>query len=214
MDRKSTPVTYSVHPGVATVQRWVATLKEATGRALDEWIALVKADGPPTETGRRAWLVSEHDLSANSARWIAERCEEKGPGDDDPASYLRTAVEWVDEMYAGKKAALRPVHDALLASALALGGDVRACPCKTIVPLYRRHVFAQIKPTTNTRLDLGLALRDTPVSGRLVETGGFVKKDRISHRIAVSRVEEIDDELLGWLQAAYDLDAVATTDDD
>ncbi|PYT97443.1 MAG: hypothetical protein DMG38_19690 [Acidobacteria bacterium] len=28
----------------------------------------------------------------------------------------------------------------------------------TIVPLYREHVFAQIKPTTNSRVDFGLAL--------------------------------------------------------
>lgn len=212
MGRESKPVTYSVHPGVATLQHWVATLQEKTGRALDEWITLVKADGPPTETGRRAWLVSEHDLNAHSARWIAERSEGKGR-DDDPASYLTAAAEWVEEMYLGKKAALRPVHEALLRAALALGEDVRACPCKTIVPLYRRHVFAQIKPTANTRIDLGLALRDAPASGRLVDTGGFVKKDRISHRVAVTRVEEIDDELLAWLQAAYDLDTVAPTAD-
>ena len=36
--------------------------------------------------------------------------------------------------------------------------DVKACPCKTMVPLYREHVFAQIKPTTNSRIDLGFAL--------------------------------------------------------
>jgi hypothetical protein len=33
---------YSVHPGVAMVQKWVATLPEKTGRSLEEWIALVE----------------------------------------------------------------------------------------------------------------------------------------------------------------------------
>jgi hypothetical protein len=198
---------YGIHPGVTMVQNWIATLPEKTGRTLDQWVALVKAEGPPTEAARRDWLKAEHRLGTNTAWWIAERCDGKGTEEDDPAAYLKAAAEWVEEMFSGKKAALRPVYDALLGTARALGDDVRACPCKTIVPLYRRHVFGQLKPTTNTRLDLGLALGDTPASGRLIDTGGFAKKDRITHRIPVARVEEIDDELRGWLRTAYERDA-------
>src|SRR6266567_1677935 len=48
--------------------------------------------------------------------------------------------------------------DELIKIAQQLGDDVRICPCKTIVPLYRRHVFAQIKPAAQKRINLGLAL--------------------------------------------------------
>jgi len=58
---------YSVHPGVAMVQNWVATLKEKTGRSLEEWLALVKRSGPGTEKERREWLKTEHGLGPNSA---------------------------------------------------------------------------------------------------------------------------------------------------
>ncbi|MGC1720385.1 MAG: DUF5655 domain-containing protein [Isosphaeraceae bacterium] len=64
-----------------------------------------------------------------------------------------------------------------------LGPDVKVCPCKTIVPVYRQHVFAEIKPATTSRIDLGFALDSMKAAGRLVETGGFEKKDRITHRI-------------------------------
>jgi hypothetical protein len=37
---------YDVHPGVGMVQKWVAELKRKTGRSLEEWIALVKREGP------------------------------------------------------------------------------------------------------------------------------------------------------------------------
>ncbi len=84
---------------------------------------------------------------------------------------------------------------------------MKACPCTTIVPLYRNHVFAQLKPTTRTRLDLGLALGDTKAKGRLIDTGGFAKKDRITHRIAIERIEDIDAEVKRWLTTAYDRDA-------
>ena len=75
------------------------------------------------------------------------------------------------------------------------------------VPLYRNHVFAQIKPATNTRIDFGYALGDTKATGRLIDTGGFKKKDRITHRIPISSLEEIDAEVKKWLRIAYDRDA-------
>jgi hypothetical protein len=112
-------------------------------------------------------------------------------------------------MFAEKKAALRPIYDRLLKLALSVGRDVKACPGKTIVPLYRQHVFAQIKPTTNTRIDMGFALGALKAKGRLIDTGGFEKKDRITHRIPVSSLDDIDAELKDWLKKAYELDAPA-----
>src|SRR5438105_12360544 len=109
-------------------------------------------------------------------------------------------------MFARTKAALRPIFDALFQRALKRGKDVKACPCKTIVPLYRRHVFAQIKPITRTRIDFGFALKDTKPTSRLLDTGGFAKGDRITHRIPITRLADIHDEVKRWLKAAYDLD--------
>ncbi len=110
-------------------------------------------------------------------------------------------------MFAGSKAGLRPIYDELLALGLGIGPDAKACPCKTIVPLYRNHVFAEIKPATRTRIDLGFALKDTPITGRLIDTGGFAKKDRITHRIPITSLDDIDDEVTRWLKTAYDRDA-------
>jgi uncharacterized protein DUF5655/uncharacterized protein DUF4287 len=198
---------YSVHPSVAMVQDWIATLPEKTGRSLDEWIRWVQESGPATEKERRDWLKERHGMGTNAAWWLAERSLGKGEEDGDPAVYLAAALGYVEAMFAGGKAGLRPVYDALLDLGLALAPDVKACPCKTIVPLYRHHVFAQIKPATRTRIDLGFALRDTPATGRLIDTGGFAKKDRITHRIPIASLADIDDEVRRWLRTAYDLDA-------
>ena len=198
---------YGVHPGVPMVQKWIADLKEKTGCSLDEWLKLIEREGPDTEAERRAWLKAKHKLGINSATWLAERSLGKGGDEDSPEAYLKAAERYVAEMFAGKKAGLTPVYDALLKLGLGLAKDVKACPCKTIVPLYRNHVFAQIKPTTNTRIDLGFALRDAKASGRLIDTGGFAKKDRITHRIPIAAVEEIDHEVEHWLRVAYDMDA-------
>lgn len=198
---------YSMHPGVVMVQRWVETLPEKTGRSLDEWIALVKKSGPKTEKERREWLKTNYRLGTNSAWWIAERAEGKGLEDSDPESYLQAAEKYVEEMFAGSKSGLRPIYDRLLTIGLGIGKDAKACPCKTIVPLYRNHVFAQIKPSTRTRIDLGFSLGDMKTPARLINTGGFEKKDRITHRVPISSLDEIDDEVKHWLKVAYDLDA-------
>jgi hypothetical protein len=198
---------YSVHPGVLMTQRWVAELKEKTGHSLEDWLKLVKKSGPATERERREWLKQEHGLGTNSAWWIAERAEGKGTETDDPDAYLRAAEAYVETMFAGRKRALRPIYDELLRLGLAVGKDVKACPCQTIVPLYRNHVFAQIKPATIARIDLGFALGARAAEGRLIDTGGYAKKDRITHRIPIASLAEIDTEVKRWLKAAYEADA-------
>ena len=192
---------YSPHPSLATEEASLARLEERTGRTLAEWIELVKASGPPTEPERRTWLKDMHGLTTNYAWWIAERAEGRGAAADyDPEAL-------VEAMFAGGKAGLRPVYEELLRLALALGRDVKACPCQTIVPLYRKHVFAQLKPSTRSRLDLGLALQDTPATGRLIDTGGRTRGDRITHRIPITGPADVDEEVKRWLRTAYDLAA-------
>jgi hypothetical protein len=200
---------YDVSPGVFMVQKWIATLKEKTGHSLDEWITLIKKQGPKDEKACREWLKSKHRLGTNSANWLAERAEGGGREEDDPETYLKSAVEYVEAQYSGAKSTLRPVYDQLLELGKSIAADVKACPCKTMVPFYRNHVFAQIKPTTNTRVDLGFALahHKGKLPKRLIDTGGLAKKDRITHRIEIKSVSEIDEEVNRWLKTAYDLDA-------
>ena len=194
------PSPYSRHPSLRLIEHWEANLKERSGRSLVEWLALLRTEGPSTEKEQREWLASQHGLPTNTCWWLAERAAGRGAADD----YAPEA--YVEEMFRDKPA-IRPLYDKLLKIALKLGPDVKACPCQTIVPLYRKHVFAQIKPTTRTRIDLGFALGNLKAAGRLIDTGGFAKKDRITHRIPITSLEEIDDEVKRWLKAAYELDA-------
>ena len=198
---------YGVHPGVLMTQKWIAELKQKTGRTLDEWLRLIKKEGPPTEKERRDWLKTKYGLGTNSAWWLAERSVGKGEEVGDPDRYLKAAEKYVEEMFSGKKEPLRPIYDALLKLGLNIGKEAKACPCQTIVPLYRRHVFAQIKPTTQTRIDFGLALGDTKKTPkRLIDTGGYAKKDRITHRFEITSLKDIDEEVKRWLKVAYDRD--------
>jgi len=198
---------YGVHPSISISQKWIDDLPAKTGRSLDEWLRFIKKSGPKTEAERGEWLKSEHGLGTNSAWWLAGRAEGKGMEHSDPEAYLEAAEGYVEKMFTGPKESLRPIYTALLKVGLAVGKDVKACPCQTIVPIYRNHVIAQIKPTTQTRIDFGFALGSMKGGGRLIDTGGFAKKDRITHRIPITSIAEIDDEVKRWLKMAYDLDA-------
>lgn len=196
---------YGVHPGVAMTQKWIAELQQKTGRSLEDWLLLIRKTGPKDEKARRDWLKTKHGLGTNSAGWLAERVD-KVSDVEDPGKYLEAAEGYVEQMFSGSKAVLRAIYDKILKVGLKVGKDVKACPCQTIVPLYRNHVFAQIKPTTTKRIDIGFALGDMKPKGRLIDTGGFAKKDRITHRIPLESISDIDDEVKHWLKVAYDRD--------
>jgi hypothetical protein len=188
-------------------QKCISTLKEKTGRSLDEWLALLKKSGAGTENERRAWLKTVHGLGMNTAWTIAGFAEPKGSEFASPEAYLAAAEEYVERMFSGAKAGLRPLYEELLQLGLGIGEDAKACPCQTMVPLYRNHVFAQIKPATQTRIDLGFALGSRKAEGQLIDTGGYARKDRITHRIPISSKKDIDAEVRKWLKIAYDADA-------
>jgi hypothetical protein len=197
---------YDPHPSIRYVQSMLAAMKEKTGRSLEEWLRLIEEQGPSGEKERAAWLKKEHGLGTNYAGWIAGRSAGKGEADGDAGEYLKHAQDYVDKMYAGPKEHLRAIYDEILAYAKTLGKDIGISPCQTVVPIYRNHVIAQVKPTTRTRIDLGLALRDTKTPKRLIDTGGFAKKDRITRRIEITRIDDFDDEAKRWMRVAYEMD--------
>lgn len=188
------------------MKQWIQTLPAKTGRSLDEWLELIRRDAPADIKERRTWLKQEYNLGTNTAWWLADRAAGKGAEEGDDA-YLEAAEGYVEAMFAGSKAGLRPIYNALLKLSRSQGSDVKACPCKTIVPLYRQHVFAQINPSTRTRIDFGLALKDTKATDRLLDTGGHAKGDRITYRFEITSLDDIDEEVKHWLRKAYEMDA-------
>ena len=78
-------------------------------------------------------------------------------------------------MFSGSKAGFGP-FTSLTKAWTCRWERARLAPVMTIVPLYRNHVFAQIKPTTRTRIDFGFALGDTKAKGRLIDTEALQRR--------------------------------------
>ena len=177
----------------------IANLPTRTGRSLEEWIALVRADGAAHGPGHKArvdWLRREHGLGGSTAGLIV--WEADGDGGDayaDPDALLAA-------QYAGEKARLRPILDALLALVPRIGDDVRVGHRKTYVTLSRARQFAVVVPATRTRVDLGLALGDAPAGGRLLAARGLGGGERNTRRVALASPADVDDEVLALLRRA------------
>jgi hypothetical protein len=202
---------YAVHPSVAYVQAIVDNLEKHTGKTLEAWVRHLKARGPKEATRRRDWLKAQ-GLGTSQASLVAERAlgRKANAFADTESGYLASVQGYVERQYSGKKAALRPLYELALAAGLQAGPEAKACPCQTVVPLFRTHVFAQLKASSQSRIDLLLALGDPrqlkAAGPRLLETGGFARKDRLTHRIELKTPSDVDETVRHWLGVAYQRD--------
>ncbi len=175
-----------------------SNLPAKTGKTFAEWVQLARS-GPKTAKECRDWLKEQHGLGHGTADIIAaEACQQGG------STVYEDGAALIDAMYAGPKAELRPIYEALTKAVAKLGKDAELTPCKTYVGIRRKRQFGLIRPTTPQRVDLGLALPDVKAQGRLEEARSL-GNERITRVVKIAAVREIDADVKRWLKAAYDL---------
>lgn len=173
----------------------VANLKENTGKTLEQWVKIAESSARTKHTEIVAFLKDEHGLGHGYANLIAHRLNKSAASDAAPD-------DLVAAQYAGAKAALKPMHDALTKAIRAFGADVEFSPKKAYVSVRRAKQFAIIQPSTATRLDVGINVKGAPVTDRLEASGSW--NAMVSHRVRVEKPTDVDKQLIGWLKQAYD----------
>jgi hypothetical protein len=113
---------------------------------------------------------------------------------------LASADELVD-CQSADRLQLRPIYDAIVAAATGLG-EVVIQTRKTYVSLVPpRRTFTRIQPTTKGRVDLALRLEGHKPGGRLQPSKIH---ETMKLQISLATVEEVDSEVLNWMQRALD----------
>jgi Domain of unknown function (DUF5655)/Domain of unknown function (DUF4287) len=180
----------------AALQSQIRNIETTYGKPLDYWFAVIDASGLAKHNEVVAMLKGDHGLAHGAAHRVSLLARQR-----DHAG-VAAPPDPTDALYAGAKAGLRPLHDALLGEIRVLGAfDI--APKKGYLSLRRRKQFAMVQPSTSDRIDLGLILPATPATGRLESAARF--NPLFTHRVRIAAVTDLDDELRGWLATAYAL---------
>lgn len=174
----------------------IANLKEKTGKTLEQWVAIAQKSKLAKHSEIVAMLKSEHALTHGYANLVAHKSLKSDAGSAADTGDL------IEAQYAGPKAPLRPIHDALIKAICAFGKDVEIAPKNAYVSLRRSKQFAIIQPSTKTRIDVGINLKGHPTTDRLEASGSF--NSMVSHRVRIEDIKSVDKELVTWLRKAYD----------
>src|SRR5262245_3166762 len=89
----------------------VANLKQNTGKSLDEWLMLMKDKKGDRHGVIVAHLKGDHGMTHGYANLVAHKLLKSDAG-----SVTEGGTDLVAEQYAGAKAPLRPLYDALAAA--------------------------------------------------------------------------------------------------
>jgi hypothetical protein len=173
------------------------SMRKRTGRTLQEWVELVLSVGidPLDQNAVRRWLKTEHGVLQNS-QWAIADAAARAAGWQEPSP-----EEYVDQQYAGAKAALRPIFDRLREIIEGFGEDVRMEGRSTYTPFVRRRQFVAIAAATRTRMDVGLRYTQAPDSELLVVANA---PGQATHKLSLVSIEEVSKEVKRLLRIAYD----------
>jgi transcription elongation GreA/GreB family factor len=175
----------------AALANQLRNIEAKTGQTLAQLRQVIVASGLAKHGEVRAMLMQRFALGHGDANTLAHAAKaEAAPTDSDA----------LDAIYSGAKAALRPLHDAVMQRIHALG-PFEIAPKKTYLSLRRKKQFAMVGPATKDQIEIGLNAKSLPSDPRLkaLPPGGMCQ-----YTVRVSSAAEIDAALIGWVRAAYE----------
>ena len=180
-------------------QAQIENIQKKTGKTFAELSALVKDSGLTQHSQIREMLIRELALGYGDANALVHAVlQSDGTRSAEAKGLSADAV--IDEIYAGPKAALHPIHDALMAGIVTFG-EFEILPKKGYVSLRRKKQFAMIGPGSNTRVDVGINIKDLATDARLLEQP---KGSMCNYVVRVTDAAQVDATLLGWIRAAFE----------
>ena len=168
-------------------------IEAKTGESIAALSAEIVASGKSSHGEVRTWVTERFGLGYGDANALAHAAKAAGASANPKSDPLA-------EIYAGKKEHLRSIHDALIA-AIMPWGPFEQSPKKAYVALRRKKQFAMLGPKNANAAELGINLKDSIDSSRIVsqKPGGMCQ-----YTILLTSVEDIDPEVLGVLRRAFD----------
>lgn len=175
----------------SALQTMINNLPEKTGKSLSDWHKVLASQGLSKHGEMVKYLKTEHGVTHGFANTIVALYLDAGSSSkDDP----------IANQYA-QKPQLYKIYKQLDKYIKSLGKDIEVAPKKNSVSYIQGRQFALIQPTTKTRIDLGLKIKDQTPTGKLETSGPF--GTMCTHRIQLTKDSDIDQEVKDWIKTAY-----------
>jgi hypothetical protein len=181
------------------IQTQLNNIQKKTGKTLDELAVLVRNSGLTKHGEIREMLKRDLGLGHGDANTLVHVVLESDGQRAAEAKGL-SGDAMLDEIYSGPKTALRPIHEKLMAE-ITKFGEFETLPKKNYVSLRRKKQFAMLGPATNTRVEIGLNVKDLAADTRLLEQP---KGSMCNYIVRVTETAQVDAQLFAWVKQAYE----------
>jgi hypothetical protein len=177
----------------------LANIEKRTGKSLDALASIIKKSGLTKHGEIRDMLKRDLGMGHGDANTLVHYVLQSD-GSGAAAAAGKTTTDVLDEIYAGAKAHLRPVHDRIM-SAVEKFGAFEIAPKKGYVSLRRKKQFAMIGPATSTRVEVGLNMKDAEADPRLLQ---LPAGQMCQYKVKVSEPKDVNEQLIAWIRRAFD----------
>lgn len=186
----------------AAIATQIANIEKKTGRRLADLRTAIAGCGRTKHGEIRSWLMDTFGLGHGDANTLTHVALQSDGASAAKAAGASTA-DVLAEIYAGKKAHLRPIHDRLMA-AIEHFGAFEIAPKKGYVSLRRAKQFAMLGPKTNDRFELGLNLKEDVSDPRVkaLPPGGMCQ-----YVVPLTSADDVDATLVAIVKRAFDRSA-------
>jgi hypothetical protein len=179
------------------MQTQLDNIQKKTGKSLDELAAFIRKSGLTKHGEIRDYLKRELGLGHGDANALVHAVLQS---DGQRAAEGKSTDQVLDEIYAGAKAHMRPIHEKLMKEINRLG-EFESAPKKGYVSLRRKKQFVMIGPKTNSRFEVGINAKDLKKNARLLEQP---KGSMCNYIVNLTDAREVDSELIAWIKTAYE----------
>ncbi|MBA2668191.1 MAG: DUF4287 domain-containing protein [Trueperaceae bacterium] len=178
---------------------FIKGLEAKAGKPVEELLVLVASWGPGKHGELLAKAKEAFGLGYGHANLLIHLFRDRAEVDAGAAA-ADAASDPLDAIYAGSKAPVRALHEALMARLVDLG-PFEVAPKKANVSLRRSKQFALLGPGSKGRLEVGVNHREAHGTARFE---ALAPGKMCSHRAFVAAPVDIDDELLAFVREAYE----------
>ena len=179
----------------------LTNIEKRSGKSLEELAGIVRSSNLSKHGEIRDMLKNDLGMGHGDANTLTHHFLNS----DDKSGGARAASPTGDDdvvsgIYSGAKAALRPIHEKLMAE-IKKFGEFEIAPKKAYLSLRRKKQFAMIGPATNTRVEVGINTKGLTATDRLVE---MPPNSMCNYKVRLGTEAEVDAALIAWIKRAFD----------